>query len=247
MRAIRRRLTYANVVATLALFLALAGGTVYAARVAKKSVGPSQLKARAVTTAKIKANAVTTRKIRRNAVSNAKIKDGAIESLKVADRALKAEDIDLDSLPFGRVVHRAKGTSILPLITEDPTMPALIYPLGGGAFYTQGATETDTFAGAVDVGLAPSCGTPREVRATLALDPEDPLKPAAEEIVAAGSYSEADGGGPVNARVELSPVATRFEPGTATTRRLSLTVAASCAAGSGVNALFGAVNVIGTK
>ena len=40
MQAIRKRLTYANVVSTLALFLVLAGGAAYAAKVAKKSVGP---------------------------------------------------------------------------------------------------------------------------------------------------------------------------------------------------------------
>ena len=82
MQAIGKRLTYANVVSTLALFLVLAGGAAYAAKVGKKSVGPAQLKANAVTTAKIKANAVTTRKIKKNAVANAKIKNGAVESAK---------------------------------------------------------------------------------------------------------------------------------------------------------------------
>jgi hypothetical protein len=78
LRPLRDRLTYANVVSTLALFLVLAGGAAYAARVAKKSVGAPQLKANAVTTAKIKANAVTNRKIKANAVGTGKIKDGAI-------------------------------------------------------------------------------------------------------------------------------------------------------------------------
>ena len=91
MRAIGKRLTYANVVSTLALFLVLAGGAAYAAKVAKKSVGPSQLKANAVTTAKIKANSVTTRKIKRNAIATAKIKDRAIESEKIADGSVGAQ------------------------------------------------------------------------------------------------------------------------------------------------------------
>jgi hypothetical protein len=47
-------LTYANVVATLALFLVLSGGAAYAAsRVAKNSVGSAQLKKNAVTPAKL--------------------------------------------------------------------------------------------------------------------------------------------------------------------------------------------------
>ena len=99
MKAIGRHLTYANVISTLALFLVLAGGAAYAAKVAKKSVGPSQLKANAVTTAKIKANSVTTRKIKRNAIANAKIKDGAVESEKIADGSVVLGDLDSTTCP----------------------------------------------------------------------------------------------------------------------------------------------------
>jgi hypothetical protein len=71
-------LTYANVIATLALFLALGGGAIAASQVGKKSVGTPQLKANAVTTAKIKKNAVTNAKIKANSVTSDKIKDGAV-------------------------------------------------------------------------------------------------------------------------------------------------------------------------
>jgi hypothetical protein len=55
MNRLRGKLTYANVVATLALFLALAGGTAYAAtHLGKNSVGTAQLKKNAVTGAKVK-------------------------------------------------------------------------------------------------------------------------------------------------------------------------------------------------
>ncbi|HEV7483620.1 MAG TPA: hypothetical protein VGO13_11035 [Solirubrobacterales bacterium] len=50
----RPRLTYANVIATLALFLALGGATAYAASLGKNSVGNKQLKKNAVTGAKVK-------------------------------------------------------------------------------------------------------------------------------------------------------------------------------------------------
>src|ERR1044072_142752 len=142
MKSISDRLTYANVVSTLALFLVLAGGAAIAAKVPKKSVGPSQLKAGAVTTAKIKANSITTRKIKRNAVSNAKIKDGAIEGAKIADGSVTDEEIDEASTPFSRVVQRARGSSTLA-IDEEPRL----YPLGSSGF-TQGAGESDFFAGA---------------------------------------------------------------------------------------------------
>jgi hypothetical protein len=73
------RLTYANVMSTVAVFLALGGATAFAAtQVAKKSVGPSQLKKNAVTTAKIKNNAVTKAKIRAGAVDGSDIGDGTV-------------------------------------------------------------------------------------------------------------------------------------------------------------------------
>jgi hypothetical protein len=52
-----RRLTYANVVATLALFIALGGGAVAATKLGKNSVGTRQLKNGAVTEEKIAAAA----------------------------------------------------------------------------------------------------------------------------------------------------------------------------------------------
>jgi hypothetical protein len=52
-RRIRKRLTYANVTATLALFLALTGGAYAAARLPANSVGPAQLKNKAVTPTKV--------------------------------------------------------------------------------------------------------------------------------------------------------------------------------------------------
>lgn len=80
MRAVGRKLTYANVVATLALFLALSGGVVWAAG----KIGSKNLKANAVTAGKIKRNAVTNAKIRGNAVTAAKIKAGAVDFTKLA-------------------------------------------------------------------------------------------------------------------------------------------------------------------
>jgi len=65
-KRLRPRLTYANVIATLALFLALGGGAAYAASLGKNSVGTKQLK--------------------RNAVTGAKVKDG---SLSAADLRLR--------------------------------------------------------------------------------------------------------------------------------------------------------------
>lgn len=84
LRAIGKRLTYANVIASLALFLALGGGAVYAASHKANQVGTGKLKQNAVTAGKIKANAVTQTKIRNNAVTNAKLRPGAVNLEKIA-------------------------------------------------------------------------------------------------------------------------------------------------------------------
>lgn len=80
MSVLRKRLTYANVIATIALFLALSGGVVWAAG----KIGTKRLKAGAVTAGKIKRNAVTATKIKPNAVTGVKIKPGAVNFGKFA-------------------------------------------------------------------------------------------------------------------------------------------------------------------
>jgi len=79
LKQLRKRLTYANVMSSIAVFLVLGGATAFAAgQLAKNSVGKKQLKNGAVTTAKLKKNAVTTAKIKNNAVTGAKVKDGSL-------------------------------------------------------------------------------------------------------------------------------------------------------------------------
>jgi hypothetical protein len=64
MKSVRKRLTYANVMSSLAVFLVVAGGSALAAnQLAKNSVGTKQLKKNAVTAAKIKNGAVTGSKV----------------------------------------------------------------------------------------------------------------------------------------------------------------------------------------
>jgi hypothetical protein len=58
-KKIRHRLTYANVMSSIAVFLVLGGAAFAAVQLPKNSVGTKQLKKKAVTTAKIKDDAVT--------------------------------------------------------------------------------------------------------------------------------------------------------------------------------------------
>jgi hypothetical protein len=84
---LRSRLSFANVVSCLALFVALGGSTYAAISLPKKSVGTKQLKKNAVTKAKIKKNAITTAKIRANAVTGAKVKESTLSTVPSANMA----------------------------------------------------------------------------------------------------------------------------------------------------------------
>jgi hypothetical protein len=88
-KIIRKRLTYANVMSSIAVFLVLGGGAAFAAKqLSKKSVGAPQLKANAVTTAKIKKNAVTKKKIAKNAVDASKVKSDSLTGNQINESTL---------------------------------------------------------------------------------------------------------------------------------------------------------------
>jgi hypothetical protein len=76
----RPRLTYGNVVGTLALFIAL-GGTAWA--VAANSVGTSQLKNSAVTSPKLANGAVTTPKLAKGAVTASKVGNKSLTGAQI--------------------------------------------------------------------------------------------------------------------------------------------------------------------
>src|SRR4051794_3137077 len=84
MRRIRSKLSYANVTASLALFIAL-GGTSYAVtQLPANSVGPKQIRKGAVGKSELRRAAVTSKAIRENGVALDDIAPGARTALKGA-------------------------------------------------------------------------------------------------------------------------------------------------------------------
>jgi hypothetical protein len=86
--SVKYRPTYANVVSTLALVVALGGTGAYAAGLAKDSVKSKQIKNGAVKTVDIKDNAITGAKIANGSVAGAKIQDGSITADDIAPSVL---------------------------------------------------------------------------------------------------------------------------------------------------------------
>lgn len=78
LNGIRRHLSYGNIVATLALFLALGGVSYAAATLPKNSVSSKSIKKNAVTNAKIKNNAVTGAKVKNSSLTGSDVKNNSI-------------------------------------------------------------------------------------------------------------------------------------------------------------------------
>jgi hypothetical protein len=89
--AIRPCLTYANVIASLALFVALGGASAFAAsQLAKNSVGSRQLRSKSVTTGKIALNAVNGTKVAKGSLTGADINLAQLGTVPSAATATSA-------------------------------------------------------------------------------------------------------------------------------------------------------------
>lgn len=83
MRIRMPKLTYGNVVSTLALFIALGGVSYAAATLPKNSVGSAQLKSKAVTEKKLAKSSVTSAAIKNGTIADADVKNGSISGGKI--------------------------------------------------------------------------------------------------------------------------------------------------------------------
>ena len=79
MKHIRKRITYANVMSSIAVFLVLGSGAAYAA----KKIGSNEIKGNSITTGKIKKEAVSASKLKKDSVTTAKIANGAVTGAKL--------------------------------------------------------------------------------------------------------------------------------------------------------------------
>ena len=120
---VRDRLTYANVVSTVCLFVVLGGGAYAAVQLPPKSVGTKQLRNKAVKRVKIAAKAVTGPKIARNAVTGPKVDESSLGRVPEALHATRASDADrLGGSPFDyfEAAQRTQfGTGSQTSVTKD--------------------------------------------------------------------------------------------------------------------------------
>lgn len=112
MRIPRPKLNYANVIATIALFVAL-GGAAVAAGLPKNSVGTKQLKPGAVTTSDLHRNAVTSGKIRRLAVTAGKLGPNAVLPGNLGNGIITTEKLSDGSVIASKIKNGVVTTNKL--------------------------------------------------------------------------------------------------------------------------------------
>ena len=247
MSKFRGHLTYANVMATLFVFLILAGGTAIAAKqLGKKTVGAKQLKTNAVTTPKIKKAAVTKAKIKDGAIDSTKLADGSVTTTKIADGAVTGAKIAAGSTVFSQRVARLQKSELVPITAAAP------YPIGS---YTQAANEANQIMGSVEFEFAASCIQPRSATVILMIDALNPAAPTGFEFAGYG-IAQDSGAGTVRRTSEFSPFPAptgqplnRTGPAANTNHKFDLYLAgASCGGGgSGVSLAGVTIDVIGSK
>lgn len=97
LRKLRSQLSYANVAATLALVIAVGGGSAYAAA----KIGKADLAYHAVGASKVDFNAITASKVRNSALSGKDLRDNSVTTTDVRNGTLRQEDFAASQLPKG--------------------------------------------------------------------------------------------------------------------------------------------------
>ncbi len=210
-RWIRSKLTYANVVATLALFLSLAGGAVYAAN----KIRTNDIARNAVKRAKIAPNAVRAGKIAKQAVVRNRIRDNAITSAQVETRSIEPSDL---AFPVSFVATQLGGSF--------PVSGSFTYPLANNT-WTQQPGQVNLVSGRAQATLAwAGVGGGCDVVADLQLNGQS---------FGGGQFAPVTSMSPtpvVSPAIGLPP----GDPDAATPRELTLNFSASnCAAGSTID------------
>ncbi len=136
----RPRLTYANIVSTLALFLALGGGAAYAA----SKIHSGDIAKGAVKTSKMSKRAVTSGKLAIGAVRSNQIADGAVGSKQIGVAAVAPSNLQF---PVFVVASPSGGSA--SVVSGEP----VAYPIAGNT-WTQRPGEINVVFGGATATLA---------------------------------------------------------------------------------------------
>lgn len=180
MKQIRKRLTYANVMSSIAVFMVLGGATAVAA----SKIGANEIKANsiktgkivkeAVTEGKIKNGAITVNKLANGAVTTDKIADNAVTTTKIADKAVTASKINVTGLQVPSATNATNATNAAN--ATNATNAANAAALGG---VPASQYSIRHFARVIGTGASPTlaAGSPG-----VTVNPTRPFNPGAATV-----------------------------------------------------------------
>jgi hypothetical protein len=154
----RPRLSFANVVSVLALFVAL-GGSAYAFQLGKNSVGSKQLKKNAVTTAKVKKEAITAAKVKKGTLTGSQINASTLGQVPSAGNATTAGTASVANSLVAPEAWHVVGAPGEPQYLDncqpsEPT-PVKFFKDHDGVVHIEGKYERCTAVGATAFNLPP--------------------------------------------------------------------------------------------
>ncbi len=145
MKSVRKRLTYANIMSSVAVFLVLGGATAFAAT----KIGSNEIKAKAITTGKINKEAVTAGKIKNGAVTGGKLADSSVTGAKILDGSVGEADLANEAVGNAKIKNGAVTSSKLAPGTLNPVCPSGTTSVGGLCFET-GERGAATYVAAIE-------------------------------------------------------------------------------------------------
>lgn len=200
MKQIRRHVTYANVMSTIAVFLLIGGGAAFAA---SKKINGNLIKANSIKTGKLVKEAVKEGKLASNAVTESKIADGAVTTNKLADKAVTEPKIADNAVTAPKIAKNAVNSEKL---TDSSVTNTKIAgeAVSTGKLQNSSVTTAKLGAGAV---TATKFGTTQPTLVTKSV----PANGTLEEILSCPAGGRALSGGYFTSATGVVQV-TRFRP-----------------------------------
>jgi hypothetical protein len=167
------RLTYANVMATIAVFIALGGGVYAASKLPKNSVGSEQIKPRAVGHSEVRKNAVDGSRVKNDSLTGSDVAEstlGQVPSAADASSADSAQPAAFAHVSAAGVLDSASSKGV-GSVTVGASPSGSTYCISGMPFSPRGGQATvdinDSLYQFAQLGIGNAPGCPSGTQASV--------------------------------------------------------------------------------
>ncbi len=186
LRRIRSRLTYANVMSTVGVFIALGGVSYAAVKLPRNSVGGAQIKKNAVTGSKVRNSSLTGSDVRNSSLTGSDVRNNSLRSTDVRNSSLTGRDVKDGSLTAKDFSGPVQGTA------GPKGEPGAAGPAGPAGAAGRSALETlrsgEVVRGAVGEQVNAGAGDEFYVVGSLPIAAPEPLTD--DKVVVDGPYED---------------------------------------------------------